>query len=60
MARRRRFSADRLAAAVAANRSVERVSLYGPPFEEVVAGLLKAGPDKVEAADGEVPGTRDE
>jgi hypothetical protein len=41
MVREKRFSADRLAAAVAANMSPERVSLYGPPVEEVLAGLLK-------------------
>jgi hypothetical protein len=60
MARRRRFSADRLTAAVAANRSVQRVSLYGPPFEEVVAGLLKVVPENVDAAEGEGQGAGDE
>jgi hypothetical protein len=35
------FSADRLAAAIAANMAPERVSLYGPPIEEVLAGLVK-------------------
>ena len=42
MARGKCFSADRLAAAVAANMAPERVSLYGPPIEEVLGELLKS------------------
>jgi hypothetical protein len=36
------------------------VSLYGPPFEEVVAGLLKVVPENVDAAEGEGQGAGDE
>jgi hypothetical protein len=35
------FSLDRIAAAVAASRSPQRVSLYGAPTVEIVAGTLE-------------------
>ena len=40
MAHGKWFSVDRIAAAVAASRSPQRVSLYGAPTVEIVAGTL--------------------
>ncbi|MGA3218070.1 MAG: hypothetical protein ABSE77_03160 [Acidimicrobiales bacterium] len=41
MAHGKWFSVDRIAAAVAANRSPQHVSLYGAPTVEVLAGTLE-------------------
>ncbi|MGO9659574.1 MAG: hypothetical protein ACLQVK_01205 [Acidimicrobiales bacterium] len=44
MAHGKWFSVDRIAAAVAVSRSPQRVSLYGAPTVEIVAGTLE--PDR--------------